>query len=175
MSDYLTWLRRLREFEADAAVILGASEEAVKSRTYNATQALQEVSELTFDQADSLKQAVRCVEHGLYQSAVVMAWVAIADLLLEVAVREIDAVKSVRTNWKFTDKNSLSEERGDYVIAEALKLAGVITKTEMKTLHGLLHRRNQCAHRTDVFPTPNEALGFIDETIAAAKFLSAYS
>jgi hypothetical protein len=171
MTEIAEWLSRLGAFEADAAQLLGGSEEAIASRVYNAHASLKKVSELSFDQADSLKQAVRCVEGGLNQAAFVMAWTAVADLLLEISVRYVAEIKEVRPNWAFTDKTSLSDERGDYAVIEALKAAKVISKSDMKTLHGLLHRRNLCAHRTDVFPTPNEALGYIDETIPAIKGL----
>lgn len=171
MTDLSVWLSRLRAFEAEAAVFLGKTEEAVSSRAYNAYEALQNVAKLSFDQADSLKQSVRCVEAGLNQAAFVMAWTAVADLVLQLTVSRIDEVKSVRERWRFTDKASLSEEHGDFAVIEALKAAGVITKTEMKTLHGLLHRRNLCAHHTDIFPSPNEALGYIDEAILLCRRL----
>jgi len=171
MTEIAEWLSKLKAFEADVSELLGGSEEAIATRVYNAHESLRKVSELSFAQADALKQAVRCVEAGLNQAAFVMAWTALADLLLETAVQHIAAVKIARDKWTFTDKTSLSDERGDYAIIEALKAAKVISKSDMKTLHGLLHRRNLCAHRTDVFPSPNEALGYIDETIPAIKCL----
>lgn len=171
MTEISDWLAKLQAFEREAADLLGTTEQAVLSRTYNAFEALEKVSKLSFDQADSLKQAVRCVEADLNRAAFVMAWTAIADLLLHLSVKRIVEIKAVRDKWKFTDKSSLSEEHGDFAITEALKAAGVISKSEMKTLQGLLHRRNLCAHRTDVFPTPNEALGYIDESLLACDRL----
>ncbi|WP_108816236.1 hypothetical protein [Loktanella sp. Alg231-35] len=171
MTEVAEWLSKLEAFEAEVSKILGGSEEAIASRVYNAHESLRKVSELSFSQADALKQAVRCVEAGLNQAAFVLAWTALADLLLDISVQHIVSIKLVRDKWIFTDKTSLSDERGDYAIIEALKAAKVISKSDMKTLHGLLHRRNLCAHRTDVFPSPNEALGYIDETIPAIKCL----
>ncbi len=171
MIEAAEWRARLLAFETEVSKFLGGAEEAVASRAYNAHEALKKVSALSFNQADSLKQAVRCVEAGLNQAAFVLAWTALSDLLLEVTVDQLEAVKDAREKWKFTDKTSLAEEHGDFAITEALKAAKVITKSEMKTLQGLLHRRNQCAHRSDVFPTANEALGYIDEAIPSAEVL----
>jgi hypothetical protein len=36
-------------------------------------------------------------------------------------------------------------------------------KTTMKALHGLLNKRNECAHPSGYFPDFNETLGFIGE------------
>lgn len=171
MNEIAIWRSRLSSFKAEISEILSEAEEALPSRVYNAHESLQKVSALSFQQSDALRQAVRCVEARLNQAAFVMAWTAVADLLLEVSVHQRGKILEVRDKWSFTDKASLADERGDYAIIEALKVAGVITKTEMKTLHGLLHRRNQCAHRTDVYPTPNEALGYIDEAILAIERL----
>jgi len=74
---------------------------------------------------------------------------------------------------KFVDKQTLCDEQGDYAIILALKEARVISKLEMKSLHGLLHRRNQCAHPSNYFPSANEALGYIDEAIGSARKLVA--
>lgn len=171
MNELLVWHRRVLAFEAEAAELLSTSDGAIQSRVYNASDALKRISELTFEQADALKQSIRCVEHNLYQAAFVMAWTAVADLILDISVSRLSEVKAVRTKWKFSDKVSLSEECGDFAIVEALKDSKIISKSEMKTLHGLLHRRNQCAHRSDIFPTANEALGFIDEVVVAVHFI----
>lgn len=173
MNEIAEWRSKLLAFRDDVSGLLANSDEAVASRAYNAHDALERVSKLSFEQADSLKQAVRSVEAGLNKAAFVLSWIALADLMLEVAVAKIAEVKLARPKWKYTDKTSLAEDHGDYAIAQALKEAGVISKSEMKTLHGLLHRRNQCAHRSDVFPTANEALGFVDEALPSARALLA--
>ncbi len=33
----------------------------------------------------------------------------------------------------------------------------------MKALHGLLNKRNECAHPEDYYPSLNDTLGYLDE------------
>ena len=169
--DLIGVLAGVKNFEREAASIFEGHEAALATRAYHATESLRKVSHLTFAQADALKQAVRCVEAGLYRAAFVMAWTAIADLILEVAIKETAIVSARRPTWSFTDKTSLAEERSDYAIVLALKESGILSKGKMKSLHGMLHRRNECSHPSTFHPGPNEALGFIDECIATAKSL----
>jgi hypothetical protein len=39
----------------------------------------------------------------------------------------------------------------------------ISTKTQKKALHGLLNKRNECAHPSDFYPELNETLGYISE------------
>lgn len=162
----------IKQFESEANRLFGKDEEAVVSRAFNARQALEKVNGLSLAQGDSLKQAVRCVEAGLFKAAFVMAWTGVADLILELAVHEAARIAVIRSKWDLADKTALSDGAGDHAIIEALKAAGIITKGRMKSLHGLLHRRNECAHPSTFFPSANEALGYIDESIQMCKFLS---
>jgi hypothetical protein len=41
----------------------------------------------------------------------------------------------------------------------------------MKALHGLLNRRNECAHPSDYFPNFNETLGYLAELFQRVAFL----
>lgn len=41
----------------------------------------------------------------------------------------------------------------------------------MKALHGLLNRRNECAHPSEYFPDLNETLGYIGELFKRIKQL----
>ena len=161
-----------RAFHAEASRLLGSNEQSITSRAYNAHDALQAVGRLKLSQSDLLKQAIRCVESELYRAAFVMAWTPVADLLLELAVKESALVLAKRTRWSYTDKTSLSETVGDHAIIEALKEVSILTKGEMKSLHGLLHRRNECAHPSSYFPGPNEALGYIDEAMKFCTLLN---
>jgi hypothetical protein len=165
----------VRRFEKEAAKLLANFDGAVAARAFNAHEALVEVNGLSIEQSDSLKQAVRCVEHNLYRAAFVMAWTAVADLLLVLAIKNEPEIKTARPKWKFEDKASLSDAFGDHAIVEALKEAKVISKGQMKSLHGLLHRRNQCAHPSDYFPSADEALGYIREAISFCRALHAKS
>ena len=41
----------------------------------------------------------------------------------------------------------------------------------MKALHGLLNRRNECAHPSDYFPDLNETLGYLSELFQRIEYL----
>lgn len=172
MSNLRIWRDRAREFEVEAHELFGSREDSYGARAFHATEALKRVSTLSVKQADELRQAIRCVEAGLNRACFVMAWAAVADLLLTLAVKESASVLSKRPRWTYTDKQSLAESYGDYAIIEALKAAEIIPKSEMKSLHGLLHRRNQCAHPSGYLPSSNEALGYVDESMTAAENLA---
>lgn len=158
-------LQRVNNFHSECSSLLGKHEDALATRVFHARQTLERVNTLSFEQSDALKQAVRCVESGLFKAAFVIAWTAPADLLLGLGERKKAEIKVVRPKWEYHDKTSLSETQSDYAIIEALKEGKVIGKSDMKTLHGLLHRRNQCAHPSQVHPDANAALGYISETI----------
>jgi hypothetical protein len=47
----------------------------------------------------------------------------------------------------------------------------VISKSERKAFHGLLNRRNECAHPSDFFPDMNQSLGYISEIVSRLEAL----
>lgn len=173
MIDLRGWQERANDFAHEAKTLLGQSEGSYSARAYNVHDSLQKVGKLTYTQADAFKQSIRCVEVGLYRASFVMAWTALADLLLTLGAEQETEIKAVRTRWKFSDRETLAEEQGDHAIISALKEAKCISKSDMKSLHGLLHRRNQCAHPSGFFPGANEALGYVHESIASAEILVA--
>lgn len=173
MIDLGVWQKRIEGFANEAKELLGQSEGSYSVRAYNAHDSLARVGKLTFVQADFFRQSIRCVEAGLYRAAFVMAWTAIADLLLILGEQKQAKIKVVRPRWKFVDRETLAEEQGDFAIVLALKEAKCVSKADMKSLHGLLHRRNQCSHPSSFFPGANEALGYIHEAISEAEKLVA--
>jgi len=96
MSGVRNWHERAAAFAHDARILFGRSEGSYSARVYNAHESLARVAKLSFDQADSFKQAVRCVEAGLYRAAFVMAWTALADLVLILGAKEQSAIRAVR-------------------------------------------------------------------------------
>jgi hypothetical protein len=52
-----------------------------------------------------------------------------------------------------------------FQLIEAARDLGLCTRTEMKALHGLLNKRNECAHPSDYFPLVNETLGYVAEVL----------
>ena len=74
------------------------------------------------------------------------------------------ALHSVRL--KHTHINSAEDLRDGMTDFEQISVGkeiGLLTKSRMKTLHGLLSQRNECAHPGGIEPTMNETLGFISK------------
>lgn len=111
------------------------------------------------------REALRCVENGLFRAAHVLAWSGFIDFLEDLIVENIELLKEKRPNWKVSSKEELREKYPEFQIIEAAKDMKILTKSEMKALHGLLSKRNECAHPSEYFPDLNETLGYISELL----------
>jgi hypothetical protein len=74
--------------------------------------------------------------------------------------------------WKLSDSEDL-REHSDFQVIEAGRVVGAYRQGTKKALHGLLHRRNECAHPSDYFPDRNEALGYVGEVFKRLAALDA--
>lgn len=165
------WTDRVIRFEAEAHRIFGAHEGAA-SRIIDARQSLERVSALSVKQGDMLAQAVRCVEVRVYRAAHVLAFAALIDYLHEIAARDgFVALSAARPKWQITSLEDIRESHADYNFIEALEAANLIYKSERKAFHGLLTRRNECAHPSDYFPDMNQSLGYLSEVISRIEAL----
>lgn len=77
---------------------------------------------------------------------------------------------AARPKWSVATPEDL-REHADYQVIEAGKEAGFYGKTVMKALHGLLNKRNECAHPSTYFPSFNEALGYLSELFQRVAYL----
>jgi hypothetical protein len=162
---------RVRLFEAEAHKIFGGHE-AAPSRVIDARKSLARVAALSVKQQDMLSQAVRCVEVEVFRAAHVLAFAAVVDYLHDVASKDsFNALNSVRPNWKIKTIEDIRDNVADYNFIEAMHAAGLISKSEKKGLHGMLTRRNECAHPSDYYPDINQSLGYISEALARLKTL----
>jgi hypothetical protein len=165
MSAVEIFLRRLQGFEKDAHAILG-QHEASNSRVFLLEVTYKKLGVLSLAQDEMIRQSLRCVENGLFRAAHVMAWSGFIDFLEEKLGSDgFLKLRATRVNWKFKTVEDLREQNTEYTIIEAAKEVGLCTKTEMKSLHGLLNKRNECAHPSGYFPDLNEALGYISELL----------
>ncbi len=163
--------QRLHRFESEAHKILSIHESA-KSRVVRLEDTYRTLGGLTIKQDELLRQALRCVENGLYRAAHVMAWAGFMDFLEEqLAADGFQRLKIARPNWKFSAIEDLRDQFTEHSIIEASKDAGLCSKSQMKALHGLLNKRNECAHPSDYFPDLNESLGYISELLKRIESL----
>ena len=163
---------KARALEAEARSIL-ATVESAKQRRFTLDASYKALGQLSIKQDNLFKQALRCVEHELYRAAHVMAWAACVDFLHEkLGEDNLAAVNSKRPSWNV---NAVEDLRSwaDHQIIEVARDCNLLTKTSMKAFHGLLNKRNECAHPEDYFPALNDTLGYMDELFKRISALQA--
>jgi len=159
---------RIRALQSSHNDILSTVDSA-KSRVVTVESLYEELDGLTEEQTEYLRVALGCVENGFYRPAVVMGWAALLSRLVDV----IEADNWARLNAarpKSTVK-SHDDLPNDYQLIEAAKDAGFISKTTMKTLHGLLNTRNRAAHPGGFAPGLNTTLGYLEEAMTELRGL----
>jgi hypothetical protein len=158
-------LRRVARAEREARRIL-ATHEASVDRIITIEQTYDRVGKLSISQGDLLKQALRAIEHGLYRSAIVMAWAAFMDFAEEKLGEDgFVTLNAKYVKWKIANVEDLREKIPDFQIVTALKAVKLSTKTGEKTLQGLLGQRNESAHPSEFLPDINESLGFVSNVL----------
>jgi hypothetical protein len=152
-----------------------AKRERSAHRVITLQESFAKLNDLSIKQEVLMNEALRCVEYGLYRPAHVASWAAFIDYLYEWTwkAERIAKVRVARNKWKLDDAADMRLQT-DFAFVEALKASGLVTNTVMKALHGLLNKRNECAHADDYDPTVNDTLGYIDELMKRiAKLQSA--
>jgi hypothetical protein len=71
--------------------------------------------------------------------------------------------------------DDLRENVAEFQLVEAAKELKLTSKAAMKALHGLLSKRNECAHPSTYAPDLNETLGYVSELLNRAGELSGKS
>jgi hypothetical protein len=166
MADVAEWRERADQFRDDANRILGTSSGSLGSRVVTLQKNYASIVLLNSNQDAFLRQALRCVTAGLNRAAQIMAWLALINLIFEKLSDDgLVALHRERPLWTANDIYEIAESQTEYAIVDVLPLVGLATKTDKKNIHGLLSRRNECAHPTAYAPTSNESLGYIDEVI----------
>lgn len=148
--------------KAEARQVLSQVESS-RDRRFTLDSSYRRLGRLSIKQDDLFRQALRCVEFELYRAAHVMAWAAFMDLLHDrLAAEWLSETQSVRPKWKINRAEDL-RNWSDHQVIETSAEVKLITKIVMKGLHGLLNKRNECAHPEDYYPGLNDTLGYIDE------------
>jgi len=114
-----------------------------------------------------LRQALRCVEVGVFRAAHVLAWAGLADYVQRRAGQDgYQALNAEYPSWKIQSLDDLRDNVGEYNLIEAMYRSSLISKAEKKALHALLNKRNECAHPSEYFPDLNQTLGYVSECIS---------
>ena len=176
MDDAITsFLLSVRTFELEAHGVLGQHETST-SRIVLLDATYKTLKGLSLQQDELFKQGLRCLEQGLFRAAHVMAWAGLMDFIEDkLASDGMTKVRAARPKWKAGSIDELREYQSEYQIVEVAKEVGLISKNEMKALHGLLNKRNECAHPSSYFPGLNDSLGYIDELLKRIRPLQSLS
>jgi hypothetical protein len=163
-------LRWVADLEANMRGIL-ATHEASTDRILTLEGSYSTLQNLSLDQDQIFRESLRALEAKLFQAAHVLAWAAFVDFLHGFLIpQHLTALQTARPKWTLAAPEDL-RDYGEFAVVEAGKEAGAYSKTTMKALHGLLNRRNECAHPSEYFPDLNETLGYIGELFKRIKQL----
>lgn len=164
--------RKVIAFKQDVDDLL-SKHEASKSRVISVDKTRRMLAGLSLQQDELFQQAILCVERGIHRAAHVMSWAAFVDYLEEkLASDGLVKVMSKRPAWaKYSTVEELRENIPEYQLIEAARDVGLLSKSQTKTILGLLSKRNECAHPSGHNPGLNESLGFISELLTRVEQL----
>lgn len=168
MADPILMVRnRVLGFIQDANELL-AKHETSMSRVISVDETRKKLSDLSLQQDELFCQALLCIKRDLYRPAHVLAWAAFIDFLeTKLASDNLVRVKAERPKWTNCKSiEDLRENVSEYQLIEVARDLGLLRKSEMKTIHGLLSKRNECAHPSGYRPGLNESLGFVSELLS---------
>ncbi|HEY2943427.1 MAG TPA: hypothetical protein VGN09_13420 [Vicinamibacteria bacterium] len=165
--------RRVAEFGAWAHDLIAKHETSKASRVITLSQTRDKLQGLSLRQESLFEDSLLCIQQGLYRAAHVMAWAGFMDFLEEKLVSDgLAAVHTAYPRWKaFKSVEALRENIVEYQLLDAAQKVGLTTKTPTKALHGLLAKRNECAHPSGYEPGLNEALGYVSELLERVRSL----
>ncbi len=158
--------RRVANFEHEAHSLLSVFESA-PSRVVSLAETRTQVTILNLKQSELLAEALQAMEVSLFRPAIIMAWAAFMDFVQEqMSTDGLVKVHQQRPNWrKWQSLEELRENVPEFQMLEVARDVKLLSKSETKALHGLLSKRNECAHPSGYTPGLNEALGYVSELL----------
>jgi len=174
MDDYFTklniLLKKTSEFKTDIHNLLSTHESAFKHRVKKLEDSYKKLKGLSIKQNELFEESLKCLENELYRSAIILAWISFMDFILDFLEHDkFIKLNSTMPKWSISTREQLIETQTDYNIIVCLYQMGACSKTEKKALHGLLNKRNECAHPTSHDPDFNESLGYVSEIFSRIK------
>jgi len=163
-------LRRVNAFRKEAHQILAVHESA-PSRTVILDDTYKKLTGLSLQQDELLRQSLRCVENKLFRAAHILAWIALIDFIQhKLSSDGFVKLNTIRPNWNISSIDDLHERISEFQIIEVCRELGLLSNQRMRMIHGLLSKRNQCAHPSDFFPDYNQTLGYISDIIQQIEY-----
>src|SRR5208283_1153690 len=164
MEEFLFRLREnVKQFESKSHELFSKYESS-PSRVIFVDQSRRQLKNLSLQQIELFEESLTCIEQKLHRASIVMAWAGFMDYLeIKISSDGLKKIKQIRPTW--VKYNSIEELRENVATEhELIKIAkeiGLISKAEMKRLHGDLSRRNESAHPSTYRPDLNESLGYV--------------
>src|SRR6266478_1149711 len=157
----------------DAARRILARHETSTERVITLSSSYAALASLSLKQDELFRQSLRCIESELYRAAHVLSWAGFIDFYEEkISARKLKRLHAAYPAWsKYKTVDDLRENIAEYQLIESGRTVGLLTKNEMKALHGLLNKRNECAHPSNYFPGLNDSLGYISELVQRISHL----
>ncbi len=163
--DILPFVRKSRLAEKAAHEVL-SQHELSSSRIIHLEALSKRLSGAPVDVQNYFKEAITCLEQGLYRAAIVMAWAGHFNVFFEALYQKHEAdIRDARPRWSFKDLGELKESYAEAHLLEVAKVVKFIKRAELRIMDGQLSVRNQCAHPTMYRPSHNSAIGYVDEMI----------
>lgn len=153
-------LRKITKFEEEAQRALAVHESA-PARRITLEVSYGRLGQLSLQQDELFREALRAIEVGLFRASHVLAWAGFI-VHTRIAGNGLELVERLRPNWVVKSVEDL-RAYAEFQVIEAGRELHLYDKTVMKALHGLLNKRNEAAHPSDYFPDLNETLGYISE------------
>jgi hypothetical protein len=168
------FLSRANNFRNEARLIL-ARHETSSERIITLSASYAKLDTLSLKQDELFRQSLRCIENSLFRAAHVLSWAGFMDFYEEkIASKKFRKLHAAYPAWaKYKTLDDLRENIAEYQLIEAGKTVGLLSKNETKALHGLLNKRNECAHPSNYFPDLNDTLGYVSELIKRIEHLQA--
>jgi hypothetical protein len=159
------YYEKVRAFESEALKLLSKFDAPV-ARIYTLSETRKKLTALSLTQHSLFDQSIRCAEFGFSRPSIVMGWAAFVSYYEMKLSSNIKRIHSERPKWaKFTSIDEIAENIVEYQLIELGRDLGLFQKGEMKSILGLLSKRNECAHPSSREPSINEAIGYISELL----------
>ncbi len=174
MNDLIQYFQKqASNFETEAKAILAKCEDSA-TRVISIKSSQDRLKNLSVVGKVYLEEALGCVERGFYHSAIITAWVAFIDTLeRKITENNFINLHAVGAPWTtYSSLEELCEKVTEHSLIEVAYKMKLLSKTEKKTIHGLLAKRNEVAHPSGYMPDMNESLGYISEVINRIEILS---
>ena len=158
------------DFQKNGNSILSRYESSI-TRIITIDRSYKRLNRLSLRQEELFQEAFKCVEHGVFRSAVVLAWASFIDFLGDKIGEDNFNELNKKKQWNISNTDDLREKASDSAIIECALEIALINKNTAKSLRGLLAKRNECGHPSNYKPGLNDTLGYIDELLKRIELL----